>query len=119
MGAGNRERRRLTGLDKVHDIASQLVALGLLVFLCWGAWELVWPSSRAGAREVLAIINDNWKAAMFFLVVVFFRPIRSFLDRLKRAWGLEAQEEVAEQLPPAEPPPQSPPPSGAPGGGGS
>ena len=51
--------------------------------------------------DSVKLVDDNWKVGLLILVPLFFRTIRSFLERVEEAWGMKAPRipEVAESAP--------------------
>jgi hypothetical protein len=39
--------------------------------------------------ELVKGLNDNWKAALILLVVLFYRTVRMFLEQAEEAFGVK------------------------------
>jgi hypothetical protein len=40
--------------------------------------------------KVLQTVDANWKAFLLLGIPLFYRTIRTFLERVEKAWGIEA-----------------------------
>ncbi len=65
----------------------------ILLLICYGVYWLVWcdqqtRSSRLG--QLAKSLNENWKVSLILLVPLFYRTIRIFLERVEKAFGIEA-----------------------------
>ncbi len=83
----DRAQRFLTWLDRVHDVVTRMVAVGVVLLVGWGTWRLLSPAGRGPAEDVLKIIEANWKACLMLLAAMFYRPIRLFLENLEEVLG--------------------------------
>lgn len=76
----------------------------------------VWHACNATIRQqrieaALKMLNENWKVGLLILVPLFYRTIRTFLERVRKAFGMEVQEpdDVEEKPnPPDEAAPSAP-----------
>ena len=59
------------------------------------------PLSGSNRIEAaLKMLNENWKVGLLILVPLFYRTIRMFLERVRKVWGMEAQQpEAVEEKP--------------------
>jgi hypothetical protein len=49
-----------------------------------------WPRDYAAElKQVAADVGDSWRAVLFLSLIVFYRPIRGFLDDLAEAGPLK------------------------------
>jgi DNA integrity scanning protein DisA with diadenylate cyclase activity len=69
----------------------------------------VWFACDATIRQqriedTLKMLNENWKVGLLILVPLFYRTIRMFLERVRKAFGMEVQqpEQVEEKANPPE-----------------
>jgi len=76
----------------------------------------VWFACDAAIREqrieaALKMLNENWKVGLLILVPLFYRTIRMFLERVRKAFGMEVQEpeEIEEKPNPPESAPTAAP----------
>ncbi len=98
MPAEDREESRISrALDRAHDWATRLAALGLVFLVGWGVVRLTIGETREGVRDFLATVEANWKACLLFVVVMFYRPIRGFLERLEEFGGAKAPQKPKPQ----------------------
>jgi hypothetical protein len=47
---------------------------------------------RKWAENVLNILSERWKGLVLLLIPMFYRPVRIFLEKVKKAWGLETEK---------------------------
>ena len=40
----------------------------------------------------MKMLNENWKVGLLILIPLFYRTIRMFLERVRKAFGMEVQE---------------------------
>jgi len=67
------------------------VVVSLLIVCAWVF--LGWFETQYHKTVQVCIgLNTNWKVGLIILVPIFFRPIRTFLEKAKKLWGAEAQE---------------------------
>jgi hypothetical protein len=71
-----------------------VVAIGAIRLLC-----------EESPASFLAVIESNWKAVLLCLLPLFFVPIRSLMDRLRRAPGWEWEAQHGQPSPPSPLPP--------------
>lgn len=96
---------RFMEIGIVGSLAVLLVALAIHVCI-WVGFGVGEPIHLRVARAIRAI-NENWKFDLIVLVLLFFRPIRKFLENMKKGpFGSEVHDGTA-----------PPPPSGGYGGG--
>jgi hypothetical protein len=53
---------------------------------------LVRPDVDGRQARIIALmkgLNDNWKAALVLLVLLFYRTVRIFLEQAEEAWGVK------------------------------
>lgn len=94
----------LEGLVVLALFASVLLALAgsiAAVITRMQDHTATWPIDFARElREVVASISENWKAALFLAVVLFYRPIRRLIERMKRLWVMDFEVPVEDPTPP-------------------
>jgi hypothetical protein len=82
---------------KTVEIIVVLSVTGLLFFLVgreahW-AWSACGPKERQQRIEVaLKMLHDDWKVGLLILVPLFYRTVRMFLERVRKAFGIELQQ---------------------------
>ena len=63
--------------------------------------------------HALRALNENWKVSLLLLIPLFYRTVRTFLERVEKAWGIEAPRTQRPEIKMAtqENPPPKPVPS--------
>ena len=75
--------RALDSLLELGERISILLAVALAAFV---AYELFFSGddpAQTRSGKVLALLNDNWKAALLIALPVFYRSLRTFLRRVR------------------------------------
>ena len=71
-----------------------LTVLGLFFVGLWLAGWLIFGADASPryqrARLLIELIDQNWRACLLLGVPLFYRPIRAFVERVQKAWGVEA-----------------------------
>ena len=82
-------------LDWVVGVAERLMVLAIAFVISYGGYLLLSSSHRsektlqAPLAEILKDLSDNWKALLLILIPLFYRPVRTFLERVERFMGME------------------------------
>jgi len=76
-------------------IVTTITAVLFLFVLREVLW--VWLACNAALRQqriedALKMLNENWKVGLLILIPLFYRTIRMFLERVRKAFGMEVQE---------------------------
>jgi len=97
--------------DRCLKVSEAAIVLAITaVFVLFVVREVLWiwfgcdPSVRQQHIEAaLKMLNENWKVGLLILVPLFYRTIRMFrmfLERVRKVWGMEAQQpEAVEEKP--------------------
>lgn len=94
--------------DRCLKVSEAAIVLAITaVFVLFVVREVLWiwfgcdPSVRQQRIEAaLKMLNENWKVGLLILVPLFYRTIRMFLERVRKVWGMEAQQpEAVEEKP--------------------
>lgn len=88
-------------LDNCLRIAEAIIVLAITVaifgLIVVEFWSVLLrgdsPPRQQRVESMLKTLNDNWKASLLLLVPLFYRTIRMFLEKVKRAWGMEIEPE--------------------------
>jgi hypothetical protein len=78
--------------NSLHSVAEPLVVLGMTLLVSYVAYRLAFASDQAHqahSMELVKGLNDNWKAALILLVVLFYRTVRMFLEQAEEAFGVK------------------------------
>lgn len=89
----------LAALDWLVGVLERLtvIAIGCIVF--YTGWQFLQGSVTQSLRDTVKALSDNWRILLLVLVPLFYRAVRSFLERLEEAWGMKApiqKEKVAD-----------------------
>lgn len=84
---------------KISEAAVVITITLVLVLLVGREVHWVWIACDSAIRQqrietALKMGNDNWKIGLLLLVPLFYRTIRMFLERVRKAWWLEAEPEA-------------------------
>lgn len=82
---------------KTVEIVVVLSVTGLLFFLIGREVHWIWiacdPATRQKRIEdALKMLHDDWKVGLLILVPLFYRTVRMFLERVRKAFGIELQQ---------------------------
>jgi len=68
----------------------------VLIIACLTGFAVYCFLSGSGQQtrfiSLMEAIEKNWKAALILLIPLFYRPVRTFLEQLEKAWGLERRK---------------------------
>jgi hypothetical protein len=95
----------LTLLDWLVSVAERLLVLGFAWVALRLGYQVLCGIDSKGNQEILETITDNWKAVLIlFLIPLFYRTTRRFLERARKFAGIETEAEEAEEdaNPPSE-----------------
>ena len=79
--------------------------LGVFSLACWvGGW-LVFGGDKSPrylrAVALVELMDHSWKAFLLLGIPLFYRPVRAFVERIEKAWGVEAPARP-QSLPPSD-----------------
>jgi hypothetical protein len=82
---------------KAVEIIVVLSVTGLLFFLIGREAHWVWTACDPKERQrrieaALKMLHDDWKVGLLILVPLFYRTVRMFLERVRRAFGIELRQ---------------------------
>jgi hypothetical protein len=74
-----------------------LIGVGLSLFFVYEVWWVIFSGVGRQPRltSALELISKNWKAGLLLLVPLFYRTVRTFLERVEEAWGMKARSPQA------------------------
>ena len=97
-------------LNWLLSVVEPLVVLGITVAILYVGFGLVFGSAQstnqARFKELMAIVSDNWKAALLILLVLFYRTVRMFLEEVEEAFGMKRKKPMSGEPEKASNPPQ-------------
>ena len=74
-------------------VVEPLVVLAIAtVILYLGYGAVFQPQGNAmgpSLKELIEEVNDNWKAGVLLLIVLFYRTVRTFLEQAEEALGVK------------------------------
>lgn len=111
---------KLTKLSRLPDwlnwllsVVEPLVVLAIAALVFYSAYWLVFGSEQDQHRtRLMALmkgINDDWKAALLLLLLLFYRTVRVFLEQAEEAFGVRKRKPL-----PGEPQREANPPASHP-----
>jgi hypothetical protein len=79
-------------LSWLLSVIEPLTVLAATYLMCYVAYWVVFTGGQWHTHLVMTIreLNDNWKAGIIILIVLFYRTIRAFLERVEEFWGMKA-----------------------------
>lgn len=97
-------------LDWLLGVLERFLAASLIGLVVFGTFWLVFfagrPLDQSRPGQILQLLDDNWKVMLILGAMVFYRPITSFLNRLRRfsVGGTTAEADAPSELdnPPVE-----------------
>jgi hypothetical protein len=91
--------RVLSLLDWLVSVAERLLVLGFAWVALRLGYQMMCGIDTAENQKLLETITDNWKAVLIlFLIPLFYRTSRRFLERARKFAGIETEaEEAAEE----------------------
>jgi hypothetical protein len=88
-------KRILAILDWMVGVAERLLSLGIAFVVFYVGWCAFSgrKAQTSAAEHILESLSNNWKALLILLIPLYYRTIRIFLERVKKAFGMELGEE--------------------------
>lgn len=98
-------------LNWLLSVVEPLIVLGITAAVFYVGYGLVFGSAQSlnqvRLKELLAIISDNWKAALLLLLVLFYRTVRMFLEEVEEAFGMRRKKPMSGDSEKASNPPKA------------
>jgi hypothetical protein len=83
-------KRILLFLDWMISMSERLVVLAITYIVSYIGWCTFHAANQAQyMKDTLGPLSDNWKGLLVLLIPLFYRPVRSFLERVERFAGME------------------------------
>lgn len=85
----------LSILDWLTRVVERAVVLAIAFAVFYFFWHIIHgnQSQVSSAEHALEVCSQNWKGLLILLVPLFYRTIRTFLEKVRRAWGMEVEAE--------------------------
>ena len=91
-------RSLLSVLDWLVSVAERLLVLGFAWAALYLGYKVLRGFDSDRNKEIFGTVTDNWKAVLIlFLVPLFYRTMRGFLERARKIAGIEAEPEETEE----------------------
>jgi hypothetical protein len=85
-------------LNWLLGVLELLIVLAIALVIGYGVVCFLWGTNQDRFVKLIAVINDNWKAALVLLIPLFYRPIRIYLEQLdKGPFGMQRRPARVEQ----------------------
>jgi hypothetical protein len=85
-------------LDWLLSVVEPLVVLAITVVIFYTGYCLVFGSEQsshlARFKDLMKEVNDNWKAGLLLLVLLFYRTIRTFLEQAEEAFSIKKKKSL-------------------------
>ena len=82
-------------LNTIYRVVEALTVMGVFGMVAYLLTALVFHDTASPqyfhALSLVQTVNDNWKAFLLLAVLLFFRTVRSFFERVEEAWGMKAK----------------------------
>ena len=86
-------------LDWLLSVVEPLVVLAITVVIFYIGYGLVFGSAQSNQlarfKDLMEEVNDNWKAGLLLLVLLFYRTIRIFLEQAEEAFSIKRKKLMA------------------------
>lgn len=95
-------------LDWLVAVFERLLVLGIAVAVLWAGYRLGAGKATQNEKDTIFKLGENWKAALFLLIPLFYKTVRVFLEEVQEAFGMKRQpqpgvvEEPEESRPKAD-----------------
>jgi hypothetical protein len=86
-------------LDWLLSVVEPLVVLAITVVIFYiGYWVVFGPEQNAHQmqfKELIKEVDENWKAGLLLLLLLFYRTVRVFLEQAEEAFGVKKKTKLA------------------------
>jgi len=80
-------------LDWLLSVVEPVVVLAITIVIFYTGYCLVFGPEQSGHlarfKDLMKEVNDNWKAGLLLLVLLFYRTIRIFLEQAEEAFSIK------------------------------
>ena len=85
-------------LNWLLSVVEPLIVLIITLLVGYATYWLVFGSSTSDHYNQLVqsikTVNDNWKAALILILLLFYRTVRTFLEQAEEAWGVRKKKPI-------------------------
>lgn len=85
-------------LNWLLSVIEPCIILVIAFVLAYAGYWLIFGSEGSGHQarltQLMKLMNDDWKAALILLVLLFYRTIRTFLEQAEEAWGVKRKRPI-------------------------
>jgi hypothetical protein len=89
-------------LDWLLSVVEPLVVLAITAVIFYiGYWVIFGPPQspqQTQFRELIKEVDENWKAGLLLLLLLFYRTVRVFLEQAEEAFGVKKRKELAGEV---------------------
>lgn len=79
-------------LFSIEIITVAIIAIGVALLIGYEIFWVAWPASTTPQYRIEAVLralNENWKAGLLLLIPLFYRTVRTLLERIRKVPGFE------------------------------
>jgi len=87
-------RRLPDFLDWLLAVVERSLALGIALVVFWVGFRLASGKATPNERDTIFKLGENWKAAFFLLIPLFYKTVRVFLEEVRGAFGMKRQPQA-------------------------
>ena len=86
-------------LDWLVGVTERLTVLAVAFVIFYIGWQTVFgdQSQQKSATNILNTLSEKWKGLLLLLIPLFYRALRTFLERVRKAWGLETEKRESDE----------------------
>ena len=87
-------------LNWLLSVVEPCIILIIALVLAYAGYWLIFGVEKSAEHQtrltqLVELINDNWKAALILLVLLFYRTIRIFLEQTEEAFGMKRKKPIS------------------------
>lgn len=85
----------IQGLDWVVGVMERLLVIGITYVVLYIGWHFfkgdIEQSQKDVVKEGVKTLSESWRALLLILVVLFYRTVRTFLEKARKLAGIEIE----------------------------
>jgi hypothetical protein len=95
--------KRWTWDKTLHHLECVTVFVISIVIYAAIFYEVIWIVSATSGqhqdrfRQTFQLLNDNWRAGLLLFVLLFYRTVRKFMERVEKFAGMTATKPEHEE----------------------